>query len=193
MDDRFFRCYEEYKKERNERVRSLVETAKNDRFQCLVESPERNERFRCLVDPKPSVIPTSPTSPTSSLSPLKTEVVYYSTKVASPVCSHRLSFEERYKERSQSFPTSPLVLGERRRLNSTLSLASEESFPSLPTTVKSTPTTPVLKAWSSVLLKNAEEGGTIQKKKPRVQSEYREEEEEEQEIVYDEDGFPRFR
>jgi hypothetical protein len=189
MDDRFFRCYEEYKKERNERVRSLVETAKNDRFQCLVET-ERNERFRCLVDPKTSVIPSSPTSP---LSPLKTEVVYYSTKVASPVCSHRLSFEERYKERSQSFPTSPLVLGERRRLNSTISLASEESFPSLPTTAKSTPTTPVLKAWSSVVLKNAEEGGTTQKKKPRVQSEYREFEEEEQEIVYDEDGFPRFR
>jgi hypothetical protein len=147
----------------------------------------------------------------------------------SPLMSKRPSFEERYdqlqRERrgqignlqrnrsdamsdssSRGLPTSPLIIGERRRFNSSLSLASEESFPSLPSGPKSNPTTPVLKAWSSVVLRNAEDGNR-QCKKPGRQSKQSPNSqqtesrisygspdwEEKCEIEFDEDGFPRYR
>ncbi len=204
MEDRFRKCYNEYKQEKQENLQFMLESRKSqDRFRCLIEPPvvkfQDTDRFRCLIDTRyDRPIPTSPLQvPTPVVeipSPSQT-TIYYSTKTTTP--TSRPSFEERYERaRREKLPASPLHLPQpRRRQNSSLSLASEESFPSLPSAVKSTPTTPVLGAWSSVVQKNMVEDNY---KKPRVRSErldWEEEFDEEmgEEIVYDEDGFPRFR
>jgi hypothetical protein len=212
MDNRFLRCYEE------KRFRCLVETPKQcerqseDRFRCLVETPKQCERqseqsedrFRCLIDTttptsnystRSNIAVESQSTLTTSIEIPKATTVYYSTKTPGTPSTptSRVSFDERFDQlRRDRLPSSPL-LSSRRRQNSTLSIASEESFPSLPSGPKSTPTTPVLTAWSSVVLKNVEEGGILHKKKPRVYSEQQDWEGEEEEIQFDEDGFPRMR
>ncbi len=186
-----------------------------DRFRCLIEPAvikETPERFRCLIEPTTTTtIPTSPlhAPPRLEIPTTPSSTFYYSTKTTTPSsAAPTLSFEERFERtRREKLPASPLHLPQsqpqpRQRQNSALSLASEESFPSLPSGIKSTPTTPVLTAWSSVVQKHCEAEDSY--RKPRVPSERAEwekhwenewhaAEEEEEEIVYDEDGFPQMR
>jgi hypothetical protein len=188
-DNRFFLCVAEERKE----CTVKPELSMDNRFCRLVaeergfvSSPLPTPPNRVYYSPNPPSLPTptpTPPSPPTSTTPIR---IYYTTKEVKP--SERSepseSFEERYKKK--------YGIVTRKRQKSELSIASEESFPSLPS-AKSTPASPVLGSWATALRKNMEEDGILRKPKPRVVHAREEGEEGEEEIVFDADGFPHIR
>jgi hypothetical protein len=124
-------------------------------------------------------VPSIPAIPASSIR------VYYSTKAETPKPTE--SFLERYTRTMEQ--RKPQVVIETPKRPRQLSILSQESFPSLPST-SSPSASPVLKGWSDALKKNAELDGILVKPKPRVKTVSESSDTGEEEIVYDADGFP---
>ncbi len=216
-ENRFLRCVAEHRASRldtSDRFRRFVAEErgyipKEDRRPWDIStSPTVAPRIITSFSPAPTPTPT-PTPTTES------KIVYYSPNAtanptATPVeIPRRESIEERYARTvaaqralaTPQLPTSPLVVP-RKRQDSSLSLMSEESFPSLPSGPKSTPTTPQQRVmgWSDALRKNLE-NSTETEKRPRFPSsrpldsheEWVDEEDLEEYVEYDEDGFPHMR
>lgn len=200
MDNRFLRCVAEH---REEMRRGCVGSDRLSQFVAAERSPKplafecrKWEEFRPALlqetaiyySPKPTL--ASPTSPPSASASASTAVIR-------PKCE---SFEERYARAQAAkgifnIPTSPLVVP-RKRHDSLLSLASQESFPSLsPASIK--PQTPKITGWSDTVRKNLDSMQLPPQAPQERIVENRDEEGEEVEgeevIEYDEDGFPYVR
>jgi hypothetical protein len=211
-ENRFLRCVAEYRSACTANVNRVEE----DRFRKFVKeergilSKEDTRPWDLTKEPES---PTLPPSIFTSLSPTtQPNIIYYSPRTTNTMPETRArgeSIEERYArtvatQRALShpqaypqLPTSPLVVP-RRRQDSTLSIMSEESFPSLPSGPKSTPTTPQLTGWSDALRKNLEDNTGTGKRsrlpsRPLDAQEEWDEEEMEEYIEHDEDGFPHLR
>lgn len=163
----------------------------SDRLSQFVASERRAEcrTWETPVSPKETVVHYSPKAP-------KETVIYYSPKSLPQASPKRESFDERYARNQAAkgtLPTSPILVP-RKRQDSSLSLASQESFPSL-SSVPSAPATPLQKVmgWSDAVRKNLDSMplSALQKSQMRLETEA--EDWEEEVIECDEDGFPHVR
>lgn len=162
----------------------------SDRFSLFVaaerQAPVEYRTWETAV-PKETVVYYSPT----------TSATYYLPKSLPQASPKRESFEERFARNQAAkctIPTSPLIVP-RKRQDSSLSLASQESFPSL-SSVPSAPTTPIQKVmgWSDAVRKNLDSMPLAPQKLQKLQMQMRHEEWEGEEVIeYDEDGFPHVR